>query len=454
MASKAPQPEEDCICPICCELFTDPVVLLCGHSFCTYCVTEWWKQSRIQTCPVCKDIFPMPRPPRNLALRNLSDAFRREKIQAASESKALCSLHGEKLKLFCQDDQQPICLICRDAKEHKKHNCVPVNEAAEESRGQLKVGLMHLKTSLGTSERAKARCEGMASHIELQAQQTEQSIKAQFQKVYQLLHEDEARRINALRKEAKLKREAMKARIEKWNAEILSLREKVQTIEKQINTEDILLVQNIKSTKQRLQHKPPDDENLSGALIDQAKHLGNLQFSIWKNIPKNIECTPVILDPNTASCDLNVSTDLTSVTKSDKYQPFPDNPERLGSTDILGYKGFSSGKHSWDVEVSGYWAVGVTVKTTQKEYERIWGIYMCVCTGVLRELKDLNYVDEVSVDKYPKKIRVVFDYNQGLLSFFDLDRRTHVHTVKDNFTETLFPYFRDNVRILKCQMKS
>uniref|UniRef100_A0A672HX64 RING-type domain-containing protein n=1 Tax=Salarias fasciatus TaxID=181472 RepID=A0A672HX64_SALFA len=90
MASKSSQPEEDCICPLCYDFFTDPVLLLCGHSFCTYCLTEWWKQSSNQACPLCKVVFPMSQPPRNLALGNLSDTFRREKRHTASESKALC----------------------------------------------------------------------------------------------------------------------------------------------------------------------------------------------------------------------------------------------------------------------------------------------------------------------------------------------------------------------------
>lgn len=76
----------------------------------------------------------MSRAPRNLALRNLSDNLRRERSQAASASKELCSLHDEKLRLFCQDDQQLICVVCRDSKQRKKRNCVPINEAAEEHR--------------------------------------------------------------------------------------------------------------------------------------------------------------------------------------------------------------------------------------------------------------------------------------------------------------------------------
>lgn len=135
MATNVSQSEADFNCPVCCDLFKDPVVLLCGHSFCKFCLQEWWRQSRFQSCPVCKEIFPMPQPPRNLALRNLSDALRKERShQTASGSEELCRVHGEKLKLFCLDDQQFICLICRDAKKHKKHNCVPVNEAAEDHR--------------------------------------------------------------------------------------------------------------------------------------------------------------------------------------------------------------------------------------------------------------------------------------------------------------------------------
>lgn len=134
MAANVSESEADCTCPVCCDIFKDPVVLLCGHSFCKHCIQEWWRQSRIQACPVCKEVFPMNQPPRNLALRNLSDHLRQERSRAASGSQELCSLHGEKLRLFCQDDQQLICVVCRDAKQHKKHNCVPINEAAEEHR--------------------------------------------------------------------------------------------------------------------------------------------------------------------------------------------------------------------------------------------------------------------------------------------------------------------------------
>ncbi|XP_049915022.1 E3 ubiquitin-protein ligase TRIM35-like, partial [Epinephelus moara] len=230
MASSASQSEVDCTCPVCYDIFTDPVLLLCGHSFCKDCLQQWWRQSRLQTCPVCKEMFLMAQPPRNLALRNLSDTLRRERSQRAnSGSEEMCSLHGERLKLFCQDDQQLICLICRDSQNHKKHNCVPINEAAEALRAKLNSKELCLIIKLGWFQAQKLNNDKMAGHIKLQAQQTERTIKEEFLKLYQFLRAEEAARIDAVRKEATLKSEAMNIRIVNLTAEISSLEDRIRT---------------------------------------------------------------------------------------------------------------------------------------------------------------------------------------------------------------------------------
>ncbi|XP_062293790.1 E3 ubiquitin-protein ligase TRIM35-like [Scomber scombrus] len=288
-ASESPS-EMDCTCPVCCDIFKDPVVLLCGHSFCKYCLQEWWRQSTLQTCPVCKEIFPMVQPPRNLALRNLSDTLRQERSQRGSSgSKEVCKLHGEKFKLFCQDDQELICVICKDAKKHKQHNCVPINEAAEDHRTKLKVKLMHLKTKRGSFEKEKAKCDKMASHITLQAQQTEKGITEEFQKLYQFLRAEETARIDAVRKEATLKSEAMKIRIVNLTAEISSLSDNIKTMEGEIKAEEIPFMLNVKSSMERSQCNLPGAQTPSGALIDEAKHLGNLLFTVWRKMKEIIQ---------------------------------------------------------------------------------------------------------------------------------------------------------------------
>ena len=67
--------EEDFSCTVCLEVFRDPVVLLCSHSFCEGCLQSWWSQKKTKECPVCKEISSMDRPPRNLALRRSCEAY-------------------------------------------------------------------------------------------------------------------------------------------------------------------------------------------------------------------------------------------------------------------------------------------------------------------------------------------------------------------------------------------
>ncbi|CAG5928119.1 unnamed protein product [Menidia menidia] len=449
MASHASQPEEDCTCPVCCDLFTDPVVLLCGHSFCKLCIQGWWRQSGQNTCPVCKAIFPMAQPPPNLALRNLSDALRRTRDQAAAPaSTEMCPLHGEKHKLFCREDLLPICVVCKEAKTHRRHNCVPLSEAAQDYRARFKTQLVNLKSKLGSYEKSKVSWDKVAAHI--QAQQTEKTIKVEFQKLYKFLRAEEAARIDACRKEEAQKSLAMSIKILNLTAEILTLKEKIKAMEEEMSAEDFSFLLNVRTTIVKSKCKLPEVDTPSGALINQAKHIGNLQFSVWKKMAKIVQY--ITLDPNTACTQLTVSDNLTCSEKSQKKQPYPDNPERLGRYDILGCAGFASGKYSWDVEVGGYWAVGVAAKNKDQSSQKIWGIYMCICTNIVRELTPECCLREVEHKLFPQKVGVKLDYDRGTLSFYDLSRKRLIHTIKYTFTEEVFPYFREKAKLLPAEL--
>ncbi|XP_068433616.1 zinc-binding protein A33-like [Clinocottus analis] len=454
MAASASPSEMECSCPVCCDIFNEPVVLLCGHSFCKDCLQEWWRKCGLQTCPVCKETFPMAQPPRNLALRNLSDALRQGKIlRANSASQEICSLHSEKFKLFCREDRQLICVICRDAQKHKKHNCVPIEEAVKHFRAHLKLKTVHLKTKLGTFEAQKLLCNEMSCHIKLQAQQTEKMMKEEFQKLQQFLQTEEAARIGAVRREANYKSRVMDIRVNGLTAEISSLSDKIKAIERDMTADDISFMLNAKSLMERSQCSLPDPVTPSGALLDEAKHVGNLLSMIWAKMTSIFQYTPVTLDPNTSGSGLTISEHMTRLTKSS--QPLPENPERLGSgrvlcsASVLGSKGFISGKHSWDVEVGDYWKIGVAARNHGPSSEKAWGIYMR--ESDLSEYAE-NNVKPVYNHSFPKKVKVHLDYDQGILSFLDLDNKTLLHAIECTFTEMVFPHFSENAKILPSDL--
>ncbi|NXV77017.1 TRI41 ligase, partial [Atlantisia rogersi] len=57
----------------------------------------------------------------------------------------LCPTHGEALKLFCEEDGTPICLVCRESQAHRAHPVVPIEEAAEEDKEKFQAHLQILR---------------------------------------------------------------------------------------------------------------------------------------------------------------------------------------------------------------------------------------------------------------------------------------------------------------------
>ncbi|KAJ8281419.1 hypothetical protein GJAV_G00067450 [Gymnothorax javanicus] len=168
MASGSSLLEEELSCPVCSEIFRDPVVLNCSHSFCKDCVQQYWEQKGSQECPVCRRRHSYEHLPPNLSLRNACEAFLKERSQRAKAgSEELCSLHSEKLKLFCVEDQIPICVVCQTSEKHEKHKLRPVQEAAEQCKERLRTALAPLQEKLKAFNKVKLICDQTAEHIKV-----------------------------------------------------------------------------------------------------------------------------------------------------------------------------------------------------------------------------------------------------------------------------------------------
>ncbi|KAJ8362436.1 hypothetical protein AAFF_G00374060, partial [Aldrovandia affinis] len=244
MAGRFSLLEEQLSCPVCSEIFRDPVILKCNHSFCKACLQKYWEQKGSRECPVCRRKFSIAYPPTNLSLRNTCEAFLKERnLRATAGSEELCSLHSEKLKLFCLEDQILICAICQTSKQHENHKLRPVQEAAVEYKVKLRTALAPLQEKLKAFNEVKLICDQTAEHIKSQAQCTERQIKMEFEKLQQFLKDEEAARISALREEEEQKSQMMKEKIEKMTEEISSLSEQIRAIEQELGAEDVSFLQ-------------------------------------------------------------------------------------------------------------------------------------------------------------------------------------------------------------------
>ncbi|XP_041069574.1 nuclear factor 7, brain-like isoform X3 [Carcharodon carcharias] len=382
---------EEAICPICLDFFTEPVLLECGHNFCRSCITQCWEEKETNSCPECREDFPERNIRINRALANLAEKARKMKVNLrAKESKLHCEEHEEELKLFCETDKELICLICRDSREHREHRFMPIKEAV----GMYKEELQNLLKLILDK---KKECDAVKSD----------------------------------------------------NEKTLTHIQKIQDLQKRV-----------KGTLPEPQKVYP--------LINMGKYIGPLQYRVWKKmltvintetsltvslrwwdvVPPSRDFAPVTFDPNTAHPELLLSEDLRNVRDTGKRQQLPDNPERFDPyLDVLGSEGFTSGKHSWEVEVGNKteWTVGVAKESINRKGETYLNPGDGYWTTFLREGNKYWAGEEswklLELSVKPRKIRVCLDYEGGKVSFYNSDNKSHIYTFTATFTEKLYPYF-------------
>ncbi|XP_072331741.1 butyrophilin subfamily 1 member A1-like [Scyliorhinus torazame] len=162
-----------------------------------------------------------------------------------------------------------------------------------------------------------------------------------------------------------------------------------------------------------------------------------------------IDLVSVTLDEETANPWLEVSEDLKSLRWTRTERSLPDTRKRFTYRRCaLGSEGFTSGRHYWEVEVTGnqFWSLGVAAESVEKKDP----VSLSPETGfwTIRRVDDRFYINysprsALPVGQIPGKVGVYLSYESGTVSFYNVDTKSHLHTFTGNkFTEKLYPFFR------------
>uniref|UniRef100_A0A670HN91 Uncharacterized protein n=2 Tax=Podarcis muralis TaxID=64176 RepID=A0A670HN91_PODMU len=247
---------DEATCSICLDYFKDPVTIPeCGHNFCRSCLIQCWGESEAEaSCPQCRERVQRRSLVSNRQLANMVEIAQNLSLQEGKEEGGkggVCEDHQEPLKLFCKEDEAPICLVCDRSKEHKHHEVIPLKEAFQEYKGEICRHLEILRKEREEILAYQAALEKESKDL-LKLTETER-LKAveKFRELRQFLEEQEKRlltHMEEVEKEIAGRRDEQLARLSR---KLSSLERIIQEMEEKSQQPASELLQDVRRTLQR-----------------------------------------------------------------------------------------------------------------------------------------------------------------------------------------------------------
>uniref|UniRef100_A0A8C5AHP4 Bloodthirsty n=1 Tax=Gadus morhua TaxID=8049 RepID=A0A8C5AHP4_GADMO len=370
----------------------------------------------------------------------------------------MCKKHERLLELFCQTEQVCVCLLCT-VTDHKSHPVVPLKEEYEVKTAQL--GKIEAEVPQKIQER-KQKIKEIKDTVELSNKDADREIAHSGQVFTALIGCVEKGRdeFNQTVIE-KLKSTVKRAEdlIKELEQEIEDLTNRSSEVKRLSHTEDHLhFLQTFRSLKEppptrdwtMVEVRPPSYVGTLRRSLDQLEETLNMEM---KKLPDDAELkrvqkyeVDVTLDPDTAHPSLILSEDGKQVHDGGVVKILLDNPKRFTTyLFVLTRQSFSSGRFYFEVQVKDKtkWWLGVA----RESIDRTGGTGWTPETGYWTLVYDkdvLVFNDNPSV-RLPlraelQKVGVFVDYDEGLVSFYDVEDRVHIYSATGcTFTEPLYP---------------
>lgn len=184
---------------------------------------------------------------------------------------------------------------------------------------------------------------------------------------------------------------------------------------------------------------------------ERKKHLKSKPLRSWLLclITNPVFPSPeeVTLDSDSANADLLISGDGKRMRCGLERRQVPRCRQRFdGWWCAAGREGYTSGRHYWEVEVGERdWRLGVAKASAARQGFRSLTTDAGYLTLRLERGTDLKALTVPAAplprSLAPRKVGVHLDYELGQLSFYDAEKRAHLYTYNEKFTEELYPVF-------------
>ncbi|KAK9524969.1 hypothetical protein VZT92_017325 [Zoarces viviparus] len=422
-----------------------------GEVACDVCATTSVQVRALKSCLVCLTSYCEAHlePHRRVATLKIHKLIE----PTTNLQDRLCKKHERLLEMFCRDEQKCVCRFCTET-QHKDHQAVTIEDESRKRKVQIKKTEADFQQMI--QERLK-KVEEIKSCLKLSNTSAEKETKESDRLFASLIRSVEERQteVNAEIKEKQRSAERRAEElVDELQQEIDELQRRSAELEDLRDTEDHLKVL---QKSPSLMAPPPTREwteitvnpelcvgAVRGALSKLGVALKNELKGQKTEEMKRIQkyAVDVVLDPDTAHPNIVLSADGKQAGRGELLHIVPDNPQRFDPVIcVLAKRGFLSGRFYFQVTVGTktFWDLGVVKESvnrkgmiTSKPENGFW-------TVRLRAGEEYRALDSPSVllslkDK-PQVVGVFADYEEGTVSFFDVEARSHIYT----FTGCLFP---------------
>ncbi|XP_044045307.1 E3 ubiquitin-protein ligase TRIM39-like [Siniperca chuatsi] len=332
--------EDQFLCSICLDVFTDPVTTSCGHNFCKNCINEHWDTNDRYLCPMCKKVFnTRPELQVNTFISEMAAQFRQSAQQEASSSSSetqvskpgevpcdvctgnklkalksclvclasycethlephltmsglkrhqlidpvknledrMCTKHDKPLELFCKTDQTCVCVLCT-VLDHKTHDVVPLKEGYEGKKAEL--GKTEAETQQMIQKR-RLKIQEIKRSVDLGKEDADREI-AEGVQVFTSLKESvergQANLIHTIKEKQKTTEKQAEAFIKELEQEISVLMKRRTEVEQLSRSQDHLhLLQSFQSLNT---HHPPSTKDWTEVSVPPAPYEGSVRRAV------------------------------------------------------------------------------------------------------------------------------------------------------------------------------
>ncbi|XP_075296496.1 E3 ubiquitin-protein ligase TRIM58 isoform X2 [Opisthocomus hoazin] len=203
--------QEEAVCPICLEYMSEPVSVDCGHNFCRGCIAEHCQEKGLRadgpfSCPQCRASCHRSGFRPNKQLANIVESIRQLGLRGCPGTEPgtpLCAQHDERLKLFCEEDKEAICVVCRESLHHRSHTVYPIEEAAQVYKVRLQKSLEHLSKEVEDVKRRESAERMKTQECKEAVKKRRERIVSEFGKLHRLLADEEKLLLQKLEEEEK-----------------------------------------------------------------------------------------------------------------------------------------------------------------------------------------------------------------------------------------------------------